>query len=63
MLNLIAIHKNTMELSNWSFEISEGDIISQMQKLTSVIKVDVKCNNGDCRINEANILIIYSDKF
>ena len=61
--HMIAIHKNTHELSKWNYEVNEGDILFQMQKLSSVIKIDAKSYTGDCRVTEANILIIYSDKF
>ena len=60
---MINIHKNSIDYSKWTYEINEGELIFQLQKLSSVIKVDVKCENGECSIVEANILIIYTDKF
>jgi len=60
---MIAVHKNTLDLQKWSYEIESGDIIFNLQKLSSVIKIDVKSTGGHATVTEANIMVVYTDRF
>ena len=60
---MVAVHKNSLDMQKWSYEVESGQILFNLQKLNSVIKVDVKCQGGHTTIQSANVLVIYTDKF